>query len=304
MLPALLAQNMIQEAYRKLVDRRDWSWLRAEGEFLINNSTVGTATVTYTSPTVTNPSITLPATDAGRQFRIGMAEPVYTIISVNTTANTYTLDRPYGGTSGTAEGFTVGDWYLTLPLGFKSFITVLDPVNNWQLRYFITEEELNAWDAQRSATGTPWAVVSRRLSTYAPTVGQVQYEIWPYPTTQRNYPYYYYLRAGTLTDSTQFLGVLANRADLLVTGGLALAAEWPGLEGRPNPYFNLGLAKMKWEEFNAEADRLEVLDEETYMTWFEEISWINRMPWAPIDSKYNQNHDVGGGWAYGAPWPH
>jgi hypothetical protein len=300
MLPALLCQDMIREAYKKLVDKKDWSWIRSENEILINNQFSGTANCTRGSATITNVTPAPASTDAGRQFRIGTNQPVYTITAVNVAGQTYTIDRIFGGTTGTALGFNVGDWYLTMPTDFKSFIGILDPLNNWQLRLDITELELNTWDSQRSATGTPWCVVSRRLSTYAPTAGQVQYEIWPYPTSQRNYPYFYWRRSELLSDATVFLGPLATRGDLLVTGGLALAAQWPGVEGRPNPYFNLGLSKMKWEEFTTESDRLQVLDEETFLTWWQTVDFTNRTPFVPIDARYQQNHDTG----WGAAWPH
>jgi hypothetical protein len=303
----MLSQYWVQQAYNKLCDRRPWSWLRAESEFLINPSNTGLVNVTNGSNQVTTTGITsgqlvMVASDKDRQFRVGTAAPVYTIIAVDVPNQVYTLDRVYGNPSSPTGGLgaTVLDAYLNAPSDFQRFIAVLDPKNNWQLHLWVTEEELNTWDAQRSSSGTPWAVVSRRLQTQGTFTGRIQYELWPYATAQKNYPFFYVRRPETLTDSTVFLGPLANASDVLVQLALAEAAEWPAYEDRKNPYFNLSLAEMKRKNVEAHIARLEVLDEEIYMTWLETVSWINRLQFAPIDSRYLQSHDQHysgfGGW--------
>jgi hypothetical protein len=178
-------------------------------------------------------------------------------------------------------------------------MAVLDTHNNWQLHLWVTNEELNTRDTQRSSTGTPWAVVDRRLADAGTLAGQIQYELWPYATTATNYWYFYQKGPDqNITDDTALLGPLATNSNLLVTLALAEAAEWPGLEDRKNPYFNPALARAKRDMGEQEASRLEVLDEEIFMTWLEEISWINRYPFAPVDSLFAQSHDVG----FGAYW--
>ena len=72
---------------------------------------------------------------------------------------------------------------------------------------------------------------------------------------------------------------------------LSSAAMWPGTEDRRNPYFNLSLADMHKKRADEACNRLEVEDEEIYMTWLETVSWINRLQFAPIDSRYMQTHD-------------
>ena len=303
----MLAQYWSQQAYNKLCDMRPWSWLRAEGEFLINNSNTGLVNVTRGSNQVSTTGITsgqlvMVAADQDRQFRVGTRAPMYTIIAVDVTNQLYTLDRVYGNPSSPTGGLgaTVLDAYLNAPSDFQRFIAVLDPANNWQLHIWVTEEELNTWDASRSSTGTPWAVASRRLGTQGTFTGRVQFELWPYATAAKNYPFFYIRRPEVLTDSTVFLGPLANASDVLVQLALAEAAEWPAYEDRKNPYFNLSLAEMKRKNVEAHIARLEVLDEEIYMTWLETQSWISRLQFAPVDSRYLQGHDGSysgfGGW--------
>lgn len=290
--PALLSQYWVRNAYSDICNRRSWAWLRSESEFLINTAKSGTVNVTRGSASVSGGTLVYAASDVDRQFRVGTNEPVYTIIAAS--ALSYTLDRVYGGVTAVGTGAQVGDFYLTCPADFQRFLAVLDPANNWQLHLWVTEEELNTWDAQRSSTGTPWAVASRRLKTQgtASLIGRAQYELWPYAIEQKNYPFFYYRQPELLADSTEFLGVLARRGELVTGLALAEAAAWPGLEDRRNPYFNLNLAQMKRKEINDELNRLEVLDEEVYMTWLETVSWINRYEFAPIDSRYMQSHDT------------
>lgn len=290
--PALLCQQWVRDTYRQVCERHPWSWLRAENEILINAAGTGTVNVTRGSATVTGVSLTFAASHVDRQFRVGSNQPVYTITAVDVGANTATLDRVFGGTTATATSAQVLDAYVTMPSDFQRFLGVLDPANGWQLRYWITEEELNFWDAQRSSSGTPWALVSRRLATTTALDGRIQYELWPYATAQKNYPYYYIRRPEALSDGTTFEGPLADRGDLILLGAIAEAAEWPGLEDRKNPYFNLQLAERKRKQFNEELAILELRDEEVYLTWLETVSWINRVPFAPIDSKFLQSHDV------------
>lgn len=295
----LLCQYWARTAYQKICDRKNWSFLRAESQFLINASKSGTCDVTRGSATVSGGTLAYAASDAGRQFRVGSG-PLYTIIAADAT--TYTLDRVYGGTTATATTGLVLDALLTVPADFRRFIAVIDPVNNWQLHLWVTEDELNTWDAARTSTGTPWAVVSRKYATAGPLEGRIQYELWPFATAQKNYPYFYQRGPEALQDDTVLLGPLSTAGSLLVTLALAEAAEWPGTEDRRNPYFNPALARMKRDQAESYVNRLEVMDEEIYMTWLETISRITSYSFAPVDSRFIQNHDVAymgtsmGGW--------
>lgn len=287
--PFMLARQWVTSAYQEVCDRKAWSWLRAENEFLINASKTGTVNVTHNSDTVSGGSIAYAASDVNRQFRTGTASPIYTIIDADNTH--YQLDRVWGPASATATAATVLDAYLTMPADFRRFEAVLDVINNWRLHLWVTEDELNMWDAQRSVTGTPWAVASRRLATQGSLTGRIQYELWPYQLSNANYPYFYVRRPEALSDSSTFLGPLATNGNILVDRALAEAAMWPGLEGKQNPYFNLNLAKFKLSEYETQASRLEVLDEDIYMTWLQTTKIFGR-PFAPIDSNYLSSHDA------------
>lgn len=291
--PYFLVEFWCKKAYSDICDKRGWSWLRAESEFLLSAQKSGTVNVTRGSVTVSGGTMAYATSDINRQFRVGNNSPVYTIIDA-VAATSYTLDRVFGSTTATGTTAAVLDAYLTVPADFQRFIAVIDVINNWQLHLWVTEDELNSWDAQRSTTGTPWAVASRKLATAGSLAGRIQFELWPYQTGQYNYPYYYMRRPEAMTEDTALLGPLAADGNILVTSALAECAKWPGLEGKKNPYFNLALAAQLQKQVDDDVDRLQVLDEEIYMSW---MATVNHYSWAPYpqDSKFFQSHAVSSG---------
>lgn len=287
-----LAKNWVQTTYNRLCDRKPWSFLRAESQILVNDSHHGTVTTTYLSPTVQGVGMVFVAGDVGRQFRISYGPP-YTILSINVGLNQATLELPWGSaTFAIPTDGVVLDAYVTMPTDFGTFIAVLDPQNQWQLHTWVTQDELNLWDPGRSATGTPWALASRRLSTVTSTTGQIQYELWPYSRTQKRYPFYYYKRMAALQDTDFFQGPLRDRSDIILTGALREAAMWPGPSvAMKNPYFNPQIATMLATQHEEQASMLETRDEEAYITWLETVNF-NRVPFAPIDANFLRSHDV------------
>jgi hypothetical protein len=294
--PYFLVMFWLDQVYKDACSHfASWSWLRAQSQIITNVAKTGTCNVTFGSTLVNDLTMGVAATDVNRQFRVGSSSPIYTILSVDTTVSpaNFTLDQVYGAPTASATAATIGDFYITMPTDFARFIDVLDPLNNWRLRYWITEEELNSWDSQRSATGTPRVLASRILATTAAQAGQVQYELWPYQLNQYVYPMYYVRQPENLTDSTVFLGPLAQNGAVLLTGVLARCAAWPGLDGKKNPYYNLALAIAKEKEYQHELGQLENRDQEIYPSDWEAVSWINRASWAPLDAKFMMSHDSG-----------
>lgn len=289
--PYLLARRWVQDTYRRACDKGSWSFLRGEGEILTSASRAGTCTAARFSRAVQGNSLIFALTDINRQIRILGNQPPYSISRVDLVSNSCQLDRVFGGTTG-AYTATIIDAYVTLPLDFARFIGVLDPSNGYQLRYWITEEELNTFDPGRTGGGTPWLLASRRLIEEVPGFeGQIQYELYPYSSSARNYPYYYIKNSGVVGDDSVFRGPLRDRTDILLYGALANAAGWPGDGEKKNTFFNLQAAERYEAKFQAEIARLEVRDQEIYNTWFETISWISQ-PFFPVDSRFAQDHDI------------
>lgn len=290
-LPVFLAKQLIRDRYRRVAERRIWSALRAESEFILNDAkTDGTVTMTRDSATVTGSGTSFASTDVGRQFQTGNRAPTYTVIAVG-GATDLTLDRPFGNeTDGPGLNYRILDAYVTCPADFKSFIVVYDPKQNWRLRHNVTQEDIARLDPARTTAGTPWALVDRRFSTLATTLGQAQYELWPYTVSERNYNYYYQKQIADLTDDADIIEVPV-RGDILVRGALADVCRWPGSVERPNPMYDpRGIAAASWEkEFEVGVAEMERQDENIYLTWIGTNMW-SAWPYAPLDSNYLQNH--------------
>lgn len=284
----VLMREWVQDAYREACDHKMWSHQRTETAILVDDQKTGTVTVTKGSAVVAAGTMVFAATDVGRQFR-QVSIPVYTIVAVAGDFTTATLDRPYGEVSQTA-GFVVLDAYWTAPVDFWRFLVVVDPVNKWRIRWWVTEDDLNRIDPGRMSTGTSWALVSQTYSTVPAQVGQARFEIFPYPTTAKSYVCVYYNKPAVFAETDVLIGPFARSKDVLIEGALARAALWPGTSTVRNPYFNLNLADRLDKRFREKCQQLEVKDEDMYGTSMPFASYgFAAGPW---DSSFLQNHEL------------
>lgn len=160
-----LAQDFIVNAFRRLAERKRWSWLVKQGQFITPDVYItGTVSVTNGSNLVTGVGTTWTGAMVGRQFRVGLAAPIYTIQSVLSTTS-LELDAPFGGPTGTTVGYNIYQCFFAVPEDFHQFITVYDVNFNWQLVLDISQYELNIWDAQRANVGNPFVVSFRDYTT-------------------------------------------------------------------------------------------------------------------------------------------
>lgn len=288
--PPLLVWDWVQNGANKIADRRQWSYLRSQGELYLQAAREGTATATQGSDVVTPGTLTFSAADVGRQLQFSAAGLPLTIIAYN--APNVQVDRAWVEATNTLGTAKVVDAYITMPEDFGSFIAILDPAREDIVAWWITEDELNFRDPGRREVGDPYWIVSRKLASEpAASLGRVQYEAWPYCSSARKFPYFYSKRPKEYADGDYFEGPFRHRADLLTLAGLVEACEWPGTGEQRNPYFNLGLAQRKRDELAAELNQLETRDEEIYMTWLETVSWIRVRGMVPTGSDWWRNHE-------------
>lgn len=286
----LLCREWVQWAYNEYGNDRNWSHLRVESVITVNDQKTGTATATKGSATVAGGTLVFAASDVGRQFRISSI-PIYTIVAVSLVGGTSaTLNRVYGEATAVAGTFVVLDAYVTMPLDFDRFSAILDPQNKWRLSYWISAEQLNACDPGRMSAGNAAMLVNQSYSPVTGFTGCVRYELYPYQTSARSYPMWYFRKGEILADDDVFIGQLANRAkDVLVPGALSRAAMWPGVDGKKNDYFNLGLAREHQGEFQKKIIDMRVKDDDLY---FEDCPVVNyaysAFPW---DAAWLQTHE-------------
>lgn len=276
--PAPLVQHWVQNAYAILTDSRPWSWTLEYGQLIYQASRDLTCTVTIGSTAVSSAALFV-AGDAGRQFRVGNY-PIYTIASVTDTSN-IVLQNAYEGTDDGSVTGTILDAYATMPSNFGAFTALVDPINQRWVPWWVTADEMNILDpARMAADTTPRLLASLAPSKYTPTLGQIQYELWPKPSSDGALQYYMRTRPETLADEDLFVGVLAQRPDILQVGALMQAARWPGTKERPNPYFNLGLAQMLSKDFQDLANQLDNRDDDTYALSIDRVPWARWQAWA------------------------
>ncbi len=258
-----------------------------------------TPTFTLGSVTATDAPAAYSQADVGLQLRLSTPKiPVYTINGVSTDGSTLTLDMPYADPStslpavATPQACTVLGMYQTMPADFGAFLLVIDPYNQRLVPWWYTQEELARLDPIRFSTDTnPRVLVSRQLSTVPATLGQVQYEWWPGPTTAKQFPYYYRRQAQLLQDTDPLLGVLTAR--VLEIGALARCAAWPGTAERKNPYFNLALHLKLMDQFDKQCATLELRDDDQAQESWTTLPYHRWATWdLTFDTRYLRSTDA------------
>lgn len=233
-----LARVWVNNAFRRISERRRWSWLVKEGQFLSNLVvTAGSVTVTRESDAVVGVGTAFTTAMQGRQFRVGTQEPIVTISAVADGLN-LTLDRVWGGPTASGAGYEIYNAYFTAPSDFHSFISVWDPRLNWQLTTEMVAEELNVIDSQRADSGNAYAVVAHSYdSVSSPPLPR--YEIWPHAKDDHVWPFLYEARLEDLEDVGASLPRYI-RGDVLLEMALDECARWPGPStAQKNPYYSL-----------------------------------------------------------------
>lgn len=290
-----LARSWTDFAFRTLWDYKLWSWMRKRGQFLMNQVVnTGSVNVTRGSFTVTGNGTSWTTDLVSRQFRTGVNSPIYTIAAVDSTTQLELTDV-WGPATASSQTYSIYNAYVTVPSDFQNFITVWDPNFNWQLETNVTQEELNAWDAQRANTGTAYVVASYEYESFFNTPPLPQFEIWPHQRSLYVYPFMYVSRPPDLSDPGASLPRYI-RGDVILEMALAQAARWPGpSKDAPNPYFNLALAQAHDERGMGMVAEMARTDDEimendvTYMS-------LSAMPFASIpwgDARYLQSHEMG-----------
>jgi hypothetical protein len=290
---SLLAQDWVQNAFRQVAERRPWSWLIKRGQYLFNAVyKTGTVSVTFGSATVAGSGTAFTSAMVGRQFRVGLQVPIYTIAAVP-DATTLTLDQAWGGDDASGLGFEIYNAYQTVPADFNYHLSVWDPRYNWQLHLHTSQKELNSYDAQRAnQASSSYAVVAYAYDqTVTPPRPQV--EFWPHMKSQYSFPYLYVARATDLADSGAHLPFYI-RGDVLLEMALAEAARWPGSSrDKPSQYYSLSLAIMHERRAERMIMEMERNDDEVSE---QDVQYATSLPFGPmpwVDATWMQSHALG-----------
>ena len=290
-LGPFIARDLISKAFDDVKDIWSWSWKIKRSQLTIPTAfSTGLATVKYGSPivTLTNGGI-VDVTLVGRQFRVGIASPILTIIDFDSGANTYTLSENWLGVSGTGQAFKVYQAYLLMPSNFQAFWSVTDPVTYWPIQTEnVTLEMIDRRDPQRSVVGSPPIV----LVPYDYFGGSPRYELWPHQLSQAFYLMAYESRYGNAFDDNVVIPDTLGDGDVILERAQMYTAKWPGpnLNDR-NPYYSSDTAQFHSNNYDRRIGILikEDIERMQNAIWYQEDqSWNQRN----LNAAYMQQHDL------------
>jgi hypothetical protein len=302
----LLANQLVNRAWRDIREARFWSWLRGAGVLIAPQSLVnGTVSTTQYSATVnldvnanaalnnlTYPFITQ------RQFRSGQG-PVYSIVAYSHTNATLTLDRVYEEDTATTQSYQVYQCYYQPTDGngnvlsdFSKFKVILNPVDGYAIvnaNLNVTRQELDARDPTRGAQDLAYCIAPYTVGSN----GIPFYEMWPHPTANRGYTFVYQKRGMPLSPTNDVPATLST--DIVVQRALYYGYDW----AIANAGRFANLKGVNWPLLKAENQRAyekmlqdaKRKDDELIPDAF--IPQLRDYLMAPpIDSAFFQSHDV------------
>jgi len=285
-LPTPLAQEFINTAYSHALTWDRWPY-RTGSVDVVN----GNATVTGNGTAWTTSMIYM-------QFMVNGITPMFTVINVDVLGQTLTLDRPFNGIQdGAGLPYEIGQYYLDAPTDFLTWDIVRDINRNWKLHTNFQQRQIDVWDTKRTTTGVPWVVAaapsrfvySAGVATTAPPVQR--YEFWPRPVEGDTTYACRYIRRPPLLSSPDDRTIRPLRGDVIRKGALAELAMWPGTKTDPNPYYDIQNHTAMLKEFTAGLSECWKDDQEGSQTALLYEDWEG-VPYAPIDARYLQSHDV------------
>jgi len=132
---------------------------------------------------------------SGQQFRFGVNYPILTVRSVR-DPQTIETDLPWTGAPLVASAYYILKMYVTLAVNLKGALLFVDRIQGIPLAYPVSQNQLNGSDPQRSNLQSPLCI-----SPLSPNEsGNMQYEVWPAPTSAYSIDYIYYLGWPDLED--------------------------------------------------------------------------------------------------------
>jgi len=218
LLPDSYARTLLDEALGTIEDEQLWSFQLKESGWLTPGLLfpgapgVSIGTVTYTpysnqiigDATASAAWLSYVAPPFLTQFQIRSPfYSLYNIISIDTTSHppfaTITVDRPWMEPGGVAQAYMIYQAYFAVPVpDFKRFLSARDTTNNWPMDFWTkSQKDLSFEDPQRTIFDDPAYFVPFETDQRpgSSTLGNMLYELWPHPLSQRPYSYGY-LRRG------------------------------------------------------------------------------------------------------------
>jgi len=261
-LDPMWAARFLNDAYREVIQRRNWYALKVSGVINIPNTiNGGQAAVTQGSTLVQGIGTNWTSALVGQQFRVGFTYPYQTITSVSQALQQLTVDVPFGGATSTG-GYNIIEAYVQLGANAVRLAWSVNQQQGWSMEVDLPVDWINANDVWRQSLG--WSTM---LCPRAPTPdGIYQLEVWPTPYQQQVFPFEGYIQPPDMmldTDSpASFI-----RADLLVKKATSMALLFGG---RISKYYDPTASMRLEDEYKRSLESMENQDnalDQRDVTW-------------------------------------
>ena len=195
----VLAQQFINDSWRTLQSRREWSFRRKASTFappdIYLTGYASTNAASGNPNLVTGTGTAWTQDMVGRQIRIGgLLYPFYTIQGwLSPTA--ILLDQPWAGPDVSGQAYNILKCFYEVPQDFGYMYAAVSIKDGYRLWTNLTEADLAMLDPQRTNYGQTYAVVYKDyVSMYGGTVGPVipitsPTDPAPISTTETGYSY-------------------------------------------------------------------------------------------------------------------
>lgn len=281
--PPTMIARWIQNAYRRLIDERNWYGTLVKGIISVPDVySTGIATFTNGSTAVTGVGTAWDNTFVGRQIRVGFSTPFYTIKSVE-GAGALTMDLPWGEPTFVNTGYLVFQSVINLGNNVKRLEAMVNQRQGWRLWVNLPQEVTNIRDTWRAAMGFTYA-----CSNYMPSAdGSIQWELYPAPTSQQSFPFSAFVQPPDISDDNPF-PLLGLRSDVLVMMAIPDALLF---RSRNSKYYDPQTAQVKRGEAQIEIEKMKRADDNM---WLADLQWnFGAYPMAAMGggSVWNQSHE-------------
>lgn len=161
----VLAGQFVNDSWRTLQSRNEWSWRRRSGTFAPPNlyqTGQATTNVAAGNPNlITGTGTTWTADMIGSQIRIGgLLYPYYTIVGF-LSPTSILIDQPWAGPDVTLQPYQILQIYFPVPDDFGYWLYLISIKDAYRLWTNVTESDLAVMDPQRTNQGQTYACVFR-----------------------------------------------------------------------------------------------------------------------------------------------
>lgn len=288
----------INDCLWKLLDMKTWYGTWTKGQIVCPQAvTGGTATVTLGSNQITGTNTSWSTNLVGRQFRVGLNNPIYTITAVDVGTQTLTIELPWGGplppgATTQTTGYNIVQMYYNLGPNVKYIKTVINVQMGFRLKLNLTQDWLNLKDPWRIWTNFPVGIAPLP----ADPNGNYIVEMWPAPYTQQSLPVTLYTQWPKLQNDNDCLPPYM-RSDVVAEQVTARALRYRPKENPAyDPQTALAIAADFDKKFYADLEAMWNADENLYRT-SSTIEGEDYPEWNPGGDLWAAQHavSVGGG---------